>query len=164
MFRVSQRSDDLSLLQFSTRDPIDWVDADQFGRGIAAGSFRREWTWLAFVDDAPDATPVARAVWWGPTGSVHPVELRSLIVDESLPHPELWGAALIRSAHAVFRANGALFAPVVVIGVDSDWQQDVTAVAAVAWRIQAASDAGATTVVRSPEREASTVRPAVGTR
>ncbi|PPF88512.1 hypothetical protein C5B96_02665 [Subtercola sp. Z020] len=151
MFRVSQRSDDQSLLRISTRDPIEWVGAEQFGRGIAAGSLRREWTWLAFVDDDPAAPPLARAVWWGPVGAVHPVELRCLIVDEAQPHPELWGAALIRSAHRAFRANGALFDPVVTIGVDDGWQQDAAALAAVAWRREAAAEAGATVVLRAAQ-------------
>ncbi|WP_172592178.1 hypothetical protein [Subtercola boreus] len=149
MFRVSQRSDDQLLLQFSTRDPIQWVDSEQFGLGIASGSLRREWTWLAFVDDDPRATPVARGVWWGPAGSVHPVELRCLIVDPGVSHPELWGAALIRSAHRAFRASGALFDPVVVIGVDPRWQQDSAARAAVAWRREAAAAGGTTAALRT---------------
>ncbi|RFA13768.1 hypothetical protein B7R22_11785 [Subtercola boreus] len=150
MFRVSQRSDDQSLLQFSTRDPIEWVDSEQFGLGIASGSLRREWTWLAFVDDDPRATPVARAVWWGPAGSVHPVELRCLIVAAGVPYPELWGAALIRSAHRAFRASGALFDPVVVIGAGGGWQQDAAAREAVAWRREAAAQAGTTAALRTP--------------
>ncbi|RFA09954.1 hypothetical protein B7R54_12640 [Subtercola boreus] len=149
MFRVSERSDDLSLLLFSTTDPVSWVDPEQFGRGIASGSLRREWTWLAFVDDDPLSAPVARAVWWAPAGSVHPVELRCLIVDPGVPHPELWGAALIRSAHRAFRAAGALFDPVVVIGALTGGQQDAAARAAVAWRREAAAQAGATVELRS---------------
>ncbi|MEF2976749.1 hypothetical protein [Subtercola sp. YIM 133946] len=147
MFRVSQRTDDLSLLRFSTRDPLVWITPDQFGRGLASGSLRREWTWLAFVDDRP----VARAVWWGPVGSVHPVELRCLIVRPSISHPELWGAAIIRSAHRAFAEAGALFAPEFVVTVEPGEQSDLQVRQAIGWRRQAAVQAGVTLVLRSDE-------------
>ncbi|GGF18723.1 hypothetical protein [Subtercola lobariae] len=143
MFRVSQRTDDQSLLRFSTRDPIAWVDSQQLGLGLAAGSIRREWIWLALVDDKP----VARAVWWGPAGSVYPIELRCLIVASSLPHPELWGAAIIRSAHRAFAEAGALFVPEFVVTVDAGRRGDAAIERALAWRREAARQAGASMVV-----------------
>ncbi|UFS59603.1 hypothetical protein [Subtercola endophyticus] len=155
MFRVSQRADDQSVLNLSTRDPIAWVDAEQYGIELAAGRVRREWTWLAFVDDDPDARPVARAIWWGPVASVHPVELRCLIVAPSLPHPELWGAAIIRSAHRSFAAAGALFVPEFIVSVDPAGRGDAATERAVAWRREAARQAGVSLVVREARPVAS---------
>jgi hypothetical protein len=158
VFRVAQRSDDQSLLRFSTEDPLAWVDSHQFGRGLASGSIRREWTWLALVDDKP----VGRAVWWGPGGSVYPIELRCLIVAPSIPHPELWGAAIIRSAHRAFAAEGALFAPEFVVTVGEGWQSDAAAVRAVAWRRAAARDAGVTFLLRTQSDARQQPEPEVG--
>ena len=138
MFRSSNRSDDVSLIGFSSVDPVSWVDATRLRDGLATGSYRRDWTWLAEVDDRP----VARAVWWGPSGAVHPLALHCLIVDSSLPHPELWGAALIRSAHRAFLSAGAVLEPDVVIDVEPGWRHDPSASAAVSWRMRAALDAG----------------------
>jgi hypothetical protein len=147
VFRVSQRTDDQSLLRFFNKDPVRWVDSHQLGLGLAAGSIRREWIWLALIDDKP----VARAVWWGPAGSVYPIELRCLIVAPSIPHPEVWGAAIIRSANRAFVAEGALFAPEFVVTVDSGWRDDRPTARAVAWRQAAARDSGVTFVLRELE-------------
>ncbi len=138
MFSSSSRAHDRALLEFVNPDPVDAVDALQFGRGLAAGTLRREWTWLAFVDDRP----VARGVWWGPVGSVHPVELRCLAVHPSIPHPEVWGSALIRSAHRQFAEAGAILAPDFVVTVDSRRRHDPEVERALEWRRLAAEAAG----------------------
>ncbi|MCS5716838.1 hypothetical protein N1027_01675 [Herbiconiux sp. CPCC 205763] len=140
MFTSISRAHDRALLEFLNPDPVHWIDALQFGRGLAAGTLRRDWTWLAFVDDRP----VARGVWWGPVGSVHPVELRCLAVDASLPHPEIWGAALIRSAHRQFAEAGAILAPDFVVEYDRDRRDDPAVERALAWRGLAAEAAGLT--------------------
>ncbi|WP_291048262.1 hypothetical protein [Herbiconiux sp.] len=145
MFTSSSRDHDRSLLQFRNPDPVSWVDPTAFGRGLAAGEYRRDWTWLAFVDERP----VARGVWWGPVGAVHPVELHCLLVDASLPHPEVWGAALIRSAHRAFASAGAILAPDYVIEVDAALRDDPATQKALAWRALAATDAGLTLVGES---------------
>ncbi|MCU1480314.1 MAG: hypothetical protein JWQ19_1100 [Subtercola sp.] len=160
MFRVSQRTDDQSVLNLSSRDPVSWVDSVEYGFELAAGRIRREWTWLAFVDDDPAASPVARAVWWGPVASVHPVELRCLIVAPSLPHPELWGAAIIRSAHRSFAAAGALFVPEFVVAVDPARRGDPAVERAIAWRREAARQSGATLVIRELQPAQPAARPA----
>ena len=148
MFRVSQRADDQSVLHLSSRDPVSFVDSVEYGLELAAGRVRREWTWLAFVDDDPAARPVARAIWWGPVASVHPVELRCLVVSPSLPHAELWGAAIIRSAHRSFAEAGALFVPEFVVTVDPDRRGDPAVERALAWRREAARQSGTTLVLR----------------
>lgn len=142
MFTSSSRDHDRSLLHFRNPDPVSWVDPTAFGRGLAAGEYRRDWTWLAFVDERP----VARGVWWGPVGAVHPVELHCLLVDATLPHPEVWGAALIRSAHRAFASAGAILAPDYVLEVDAGLRDDPATKQALAWRALAATDAGLTLV------------------
>ncbi|MDO9398267.1 MAG: hypothetical protein Q7T71_17105 [Herbiconiux sp.] len=138
MFTSSQRADDSALLHFVNPDPVGWIDPQAFGRGLAEGTHRRDWTWLALLD----GRPVARGVWWGPVGAVHPIELRCLLVDATIPHPEVWGAALIRSAHRAFAEAGAILAPDFVVGVDADRTEQPETVRALAWRRRAAADAG----------------------
>ncbi len=138
MFTSSSRAHDEALLTFRNPEPLDWVDPHRFGRGLAAGTYRRDWVWLAFVDDQP----VARGVWWGPVGSVHPIELHCLLVDRSLPHPEVWGAALIRSAHRAYAEAGAILAPDLVVDVAPHRRHDAATEAALEWRRRAAEAAG----------------------
>jgi hypothetical protein len=140
VFTASTRSHDSELLLFHQHDPVSGVDSLQFGRGLAAGTYRRDWTWLALVDDRP----VARGVWWGPVGSVHPIELHCLIVDASLPHPEVWASALIRSAHRAFAEAGAILAPDFVIEVPAATLLADEVQNALAWRREAAVAAGLT--------------------
>lgn len=138
MFTSSSRALDSALIRFVPPEPVSSVDAQAYGRGLAAGTYRREWSWLALVDGAV----LARAVWWGPVGSVHPIELRCLSVDATVPHPEVWGAALIRSAHREFAEAGAILAPDLVVEVDSARRSEQAVVRALAWRQEAALQAG----------------------
>ncbi|GAA0997828.1 hypothetical protein [Subtercola frigoramans] len=144
------------------------MSAEAYGRGLATGEFRRDWTWLALLDDAI----VASAVWWGPAFAVHPVELRCLLVHPDIPHPEVWGAALIRSGNRSFSAAGALFVPEVVNetlgGVVGEVVIDDTATS---WRAAAYRDAGVIVADRSTgedgrgsarSTDGSTVRQSVG--
>lgn len=141
MFTSSLRASDAQLLHLNNHDPSHWVDPMRFGRGLATGTYRREWTWLAFVDDAT-TLPVARGVWWGPVGSVHPVELHCLLVHASIPHPEVWGAALVRSAHRAFADAGALLAPDVVVEVSTARRHEPEVERALDWRRLSAAAAG----------------------
>ena len=145
MFTASQRADDSALLQFYDSEPVGWVDPMLYGRGLAAGTFRRDWTWLALLD----GSPVARGVWWGPVGAVHPVELRCLLVQPGIPHPEVWASALIRSAHRAFAEAGAILAPDFVVEVPSGDLDDPAVTRALAWRWLAAEAAGLPVVTRS---------------
>ncbi len=141
MFTSALRAHDGALMHFVNHDPVSWVDPEQFGRGVAAGTHRREWVWLAFADDGA-SEPLARAVWWGPVGSVHPVELRCLLVHPSVPHPEVWAAALIRSGHRAFAEAGAILAPDLVVEVAAARRDTPAVERALAWRRLAAEQAG----------------------
>ncbi|WP_374945842.1 hypothetical protein [Agreia sp.] len=102
MFRSTTGADLGAVLSFSSPGPGPWVDALQFLAGQNAGTYRDEWTWLAFLD----GRPLARGIWWGPASSPHPTRLDCLLVDPSLPHPEVWSGALVRSAMRAFAEAG----------------------------------------------------------
>lgn len=103
MFRSTTGADLGAVLSFSSPGPGPWVDALQFLAGQNAGTYRDEWTWLAFLD----GRPLARGIWWGPASSPHPTRLDCLLVDPSLPHPEVWSGALVRSAMRAFAEAGS---------------------------------------------------------
>ena len=107
MFRSTTGADLGAVLSFSSPGPEPWVDALQFLAGQDAGTYRDEWTWLAFLD----GRPLARAIWWGPATSAHPTRLDCLLVDRSLPHPEVWSGALVRSATRAFAEAGSPLLP-----------------------------------------------------
>ncbi|CAD6006522.1 hypothetical protein [Agreia sp. COWG] len=109
MFRSTTSADLGAVLSFSLRQAgadrlhaAPWVDALTFLSGHDAGNYRDGWTWLAILD----GRPIARAVWWGPPGAPNPTRLDCLLVDPSVPHPEVWSGALVRSALTAFRAHG----------------------------------------------------------
>jgi len=112
VFRSTTGADLGAVLSFSSPGPEPWVDALQFLAGQDAGTYRDEWTWLAFLD----GRPLARAIWWGPAASAHPTRLDCLLVDRSLPHPEVWSGALVRSATRAFAAAGSPLLPEVAHG------------------------------------------------
>ena len=107
MFRSTTGSDLGAVLSFSSPGPDPWVDALQFLAGQDAGTYRDEWTWLAFLD----GRPLARAIWWGPADALHPTRLDCLLVDPSVPHPQVWSGALVRSALRAFGDVGATALP-----------------------------------------------------
>jgi hypothetical protein len=157
VFTASQRADDSALLAFYDHEPVGWVDPQRYGRGLAAGTYRREWTWLALLD----GRPVARGVWWGPVGAVHPVELHCLLVEPSIPHPEVWGGALIRSAHRAFAAAGAILAPDVVVEFDAARRGEPRLETALEWRRLSAESAGLPVVTERPGGVTYSARPLV---
>jgi len=107
VFRSTTGSDLGAVLSFSSPGPGPWVDALQFLAGQDSGNYRDEWTWLAFLD----GRPLARGIWWGPAHSAHPTRLDCLLVDPSVPHPEVWSGALERSATRAFIEAGAPMLP-----------------------------------------------------
>lgn len=107
MFRSTTGADLGAVLSFSSPGPSPWVDALQFLAGQDAGNYRDEWTWLAFLD----GRPLARGIWWGPASSRFPTRLDCLLVDPTLPHPEVWSGALVRSATRAFAEAGSPLLP-----------------------------------------------------
>src|SRR5690349_16947130 len=133
------------VLAWAAEGPVSWVAADRYRAETAARRHRPEWTWIA-EDEA--GRVVARAVWWGRTGSERPAVLDCVSVAESVADPVAVAAGLLDAAHAAF---GTL--PACQIKLATGWADDPRAVAAVAWRRQAAYAAGLTHEVRRLQYE-----------
>ncbi|OZE79626.1 hypothetical protein CH305_13890 [Rhodococcus sp. 15-649-2-2] len=135
--------EDLSKLeQWSSTDPVDWVDRARLHEGMASGNYRYEWTWLA----ERAGRPVGRAVWWGRPGASSPVTLDCLSVVRAEKRPADVGAALISSARAAFEHTADLEFNVDV--AVNNWRAD-SLPSALAWRKSAAHRGGFT---RTTER------------
>lgn len=128
------------VVSVTTTEPVDWVDADRYRAGRAAGGYRPEWTWIAV--DGGDV--VGRAVWWGPPHAGFPAQLDCLLVDPRVPNRVGLGHQLLAAAHAGFRAAGAPDVPEYEQVVEPDFRADPRAAAAAAWRELAVRRAGLT--------------------
>jgi hypothetical protein len=130
----------------SSPPPFGWVDESRVRRGLDSGNYRYDWTWIAELD----GRILARAVWWGAADATQPTALHCLLVERSIPHPELWGAALLRSAHAAFRERGVTALPGYAVEAREDWRADSASATAIAWRQDAARAAGIELAVLVP--------------
>lgn len=72
------------VLAWAAEGPVSWVAADMYRTEAAARRYRPEWTWIA-EDEA--GRVVARAVWWGRTGSERPAVLDCVSVAASVADP-----------------------------------------------------------------------------
>ncbi|WIB59882.1 GNAT family N-acetyltransferase [Curtobacterium sp. MCLR17_007] len=150
-FRASPPDDLEALLAFSTSDPVSWIDADRYRQESVTRNYRPEWSFLA----ERDGRPIGRALWWGGSDAAKPSTLDDLIVDVSDDDERVAVAAgLIRAGAEAF---GTL--PEWVVDVAVDWHDDPRAVAAVAWREQAARTAG---LGRTTERVSVAWEPGTG--
>lgn len=150
-FRASTGSDLEALLAFSTSEPVAWTVADRYRQESAARNLRPEWSFLA----ERDGRPVGRAIWWGGADAAVPSTLDDVIVSASEHGDRVAIAAgLIRAGAQAF---GAL--PEWIVDVAVDWHDDPSAVAAVAWRAEAAQAAG---LVRTTERVSVAWTPSAG--
>jgi RimJ/RimL family protein N-acetyltransferase len=136
IFRAATAADLDRVLAWTVEAPVSWVTADMYHAEAAERRHRPEWTWIA--EDA-DGRMLARAIWWGRTGSERPAVLDCLSVAGTVADPEAVAAGLLTAAHAAF---GAL--PLYQIKLATEWADDPRAVAAVAWRRKAAYAAGLT--------------------
>lgn len=132
-FRATTSDDLEAVLAFTTSDPVSWIGADRYRQESATRNYRPEWSFLALRDDVP----VGRALWWGGPDAAVPSTLDDLIVDVPDDERVAVAAGLIRAGADAF---GRL--PEWVVDVAVDWHDDPRAVAAIAWREQAARAAG----------------------
>lgn len=150
-FRASSPDVAEALLAFSTSDPVSWIGPDRYRQESGTRNYRPEWSFLA----ERDGRPIGRALWWGGSDAAKPSTLDDLIVDVSDDDERVAVAAgLIRAGAEAF---GAL--PEWVVDVAVDWHDDPRAVAAVAWREQAARTAG---LGRTTERVSVAWEPGTG--
>lgn len=139
-FRACTPTDLEALLAVSTSEPVAWTPADQYRRESATRNHRPEWSFLALCD----GRPVGRALWWGLADASTPSTLDDLLVDPAEGDRVAVAVGLLRAGAVAF---GSL--PEWILDVAVDWHEDPPAVAAVAWRTEAARAAG---LVRATER------------
>ncbi|MER6349224.1 GNAT family N-acetyltransferase [Streptomyces sp. NPDC001595] len=120
-----------------------WADADTFRDRLATREYRREWTWLAEDGGEPHAV----ATWWGGPDDTRPAALDALNVSTAGrsddDRTEL-AARLLTTAHAAFAEAGVKTPPDYHVLLPGDWRERPEAVAALAWRQEAARRAGLT--------------------
>lgn len=133
------RSDDLDrLAAVPLDDPVAGVSAQCYRKGLADGSYRAGWSWLAELD----GEVVARALWWALPDRDLPQSLDCLWVSDQVADRAGLGVDLLAAAHAALRGDGLAQLPDYQIDLASDWRDRSDAVAELAWRTQAAARAG----------------------
>jgi ribosomal protein S18 acetylase RimI-like enzyme len=128
------------VLACSTDEPVGWVDAGLFRRRLAAGQYRPGLTWIA----EEGGQILARAVWWLAPGWAFPQALDCLLVRSPAADRAGLAGDLLGAAHAALRAGGMRSLPQYHIFLPAGWRGRADAVAALAWRQDAARRAGLT--------------------
>ncbi|MFJ3794598.1 GNAT family N-acetyltransferase [Kitasatospora sp. NPDC090091] len=141
--RPTAPSDLDRVLPLIVPDPATGLTADTYRTRLADGEYRPDWTWVA--EDAPGGAPLALAVWWGDPDGDLPDALDAVFVHDSVQsaadRTDL-AAQLLTAAHAAYAGAGADAAPEYHLVLPGDWRDRPEAVAAVAWRREAARRAG----------------------
>lgn len=112
IFRPTTPSELDRFLPLVRADAAGGMTADTYTARLAAGEYRPDWTWIA--EDAPGATPLALAVWWGDPDEDLPGALDGLFVHDAVrseaERTDL-AAGLLSAGHAAHAAAGASAAP-----------------------------------------------------
>lgn len=143
IFRPTTPSELDRFLPLVRADAAGGMTADTYTARLAAGEYRPDWTWIA--EDAPGATPLALAVWWGDPDEDLPGALDGLFVHDAVrseaERTDL-AAGLLSAGHAAHAAAGASAAPEYHLSLPGDWHDRPDTAEAVAWRQEAARRAG----------------------
>ncbi|MET9885336.1 GNAT family protein [Streptomyces sp. NPDC006430] len=119
--------------------PVEALSAEGIREELAQNRFRPEWIW--FAEDG-NGEVWARALWWGRADSERPLALDCLQVRAGVADPAAVAAGLLAAGHEAF---GNL--PLYNISLPSHWRTDPELVEAVAWRREAAYEAGLTSEI-----------------
>lgn len=139
--RTVTEAEDGVVAGFVVDEPVSWITGERFREESAQRHFRPEWTWIA---EDTEGRVVARALWWGKSDSEHPVALDCLHVLDTVEDRASLAAELLDAGHTAFEAAGAKARPQYNISLENGWRERPEAVAAVAWRSEAARRAGLT--------------------
>lgn len=120
--------------------------AGQFRSGLATGSFRPAWIWLA----TDGGRCLVCALWWGSASGEHPLALDCLAAaptdgtEAGPPGADLatLAGSLLDAAHQQFRSGGMRSLPAYHLMLPPRWQEDATTRAQASWRRAAAAHAG----------------------
>jgi RimJ/RimL family protein N-acetyltransferase len=144
-FRSATDADRERIMPLLVPDPASSVTPDTYLRRLNdTGEYRLEWTWIA---EGADGQPLAVAIWWAIDRQQRlPGSLDALVVPESVGTAErvAIGAALLGVAQEHYAREGADTPAAFHFFLPADWRKRPDAVAARAWREQAASQAGLT--------------------
>ncbi|MEV0410458.1 GNAT family N-acetyltransferase [Streptomyces sp. NPDC050448] len=116
--------------------PVEALSAETIREELAGNRFRPEWIWFA---EDENGEILARALWWGRADSERPIALDCLQVRACVADPAGVAAALLAAGHEAF---GNL--PLYNISLPGGWRTAPDLVDAVAWRQEAAYEAGLT--------------------
>jgi RimJ/RimL family protein N-acetyltransferase len=144
IFRPAADADLERLMPLLTSDPYDTLRPDVFWKRRENGEYRTEWTWLA--EENAHGLPAAAAVWWGRPEESAPAALDGLFARAPVDPADRLSltAGLLSAAHLVFAQAGARQPPAYHFFLPADWHEMPGATAAVAWREEAARQAGLT--------------------
>lgn len=143
IFRSIVESDLDRFIPLFVTDPACDLPADKYRARLADGQYRPHWTWIA--EDPSGGEPLAVATWWGGPDQDRPGALDGLFVHDSVGSAadrSALAAELLRTAHAAFAEQGLTVPPDYHIFLPADWHDRPDAVAALAWRQEAARLAG----------------------
>lgn len=142
IFRSTVEADQERFLPLLVPGPVSVLSADTYKLRIGTGEYRPEWTWIAEHDAG--GPPLVVATWWGRPGEAYPTSLDGLFAAESLPGAERASVAtgLLLAAQEAYARAGAVSPPDYHIFLPAKWRAQPETVAALAWREQAARQAG----------------------
>lgn len=140
LLRPTTDADLEDLTAFHVDEPVSWISADRYREELAAGMYRPEWSWVA----QDGGRIVARALWWGQTGSAHPAALDCLHVDRTVTDRSSLATDLLRAGHDAFTAQDAPRLPQYILTLPHGWRAEAAVARAVSWRTEAALAAGLT--------------------
>jgi RimJ/RimL family protein N-acetyltransferase len=140
--RSTVESDQERFLPLLAPGPVSVLSSDTYKLRLGTGEYRPEWTWIA--EDHAGGPPLVVATWWGRPGDQYPTSLDGLFAAESLPAAERASVAagLLIAAQETYARAGAASPPSYHIFLPAEWRSQPEAVAALAWREQAAHQAG----------------------
>lgn len=74
LIRPANVADVPLLTDWTSVEPVAWIDADRLTEELGTVNYRPEWSWIA----EQAGQPVGRALWWGRTGADRPTTLDCL--------------------------------------------------------------------------------------
>ena len=144
IFRSSTGDDFERFAPLLVEDPASYVTADRYTMRIGSGEHRPEWTWIA--EESAGGRVLAVAVWWGVPKESLPASLDGLFVAGTLSFADRVSIAsgLLGAAHEAYAKAGVTETPAYHVFLPPGWRDEPDAVAAFAWREQAARQADLT--------------------
>jgi len=143
IFRAAAESDLERVTPLLVPDLAGTVGPGLFRRRLASREYRPGWTWIA--QEAAGAPPLAVAFWWGDPREVRlPAALDGLFVGPAIEPAGRteFAAALLTAAHLAFERAGAARPADYHLALPVGWRHRPDVLAALAWRQDAASQAG----------------------